>query len=162
MGINPPSDIVHDVARAADPMRYQAAANRLSQIAGASNPGEFAEAFKAAAGLSSSHLPPDTYAARTIIRSDALNGPGKSKAAYEKFEAFVLQTFIESMMPKDADSVFGKGTAGSIWKSMMAEQIGTQISRTGGIGIAKRVFAAHPPAESIHPGVTTDRRAEAL
>ncbi|MGO4707452.1 rod-binding protein [Microvirga sp. 2MCAF38] len=159
MGINPPSDIVHDVARAADPMRYRAAANRLSQIAGASNAGEFADAFKAAATAPIGHMPSDPYAARTVIRNDStLNGAGKSKEAYQKFEAFILQTFIESMMPKEAETVFGKGTAGSVWKSMMAEQIGTQISKAGGIGIAKKIFAAHPPASTpgAAPAISAD------
>jgi hypothetical protein len=46
------------------------------------------------------------------------------------------------MLPKDAENTYGKGSAGSIWKSMMAEQIGAQLSRAGGIGIAKHILGA--------------------
>ncbi len=42
--------------------------------------------------------------------------------------------------------MYGKGNAGGIWKSMLAEQIGTQIAKAGGIGIAKMLNASHPAA----------------
>ena len=34
----------------------------------------------------------------------------------------MLQTFIQNMLPKDAEAVYGKGMAGDMWKSLMAEQ----------------------------------------
>ncbi|WP_445502363.1 rod-binding protein [Microvirga sp. G4-2] len=46
------------------------------------------------------------------------------------------------MLPKNAENTYGKGNAGSIWKSMMAEQIGTQVARAGGIGIAEHILGA--------------------
>ncbi len=58
------------------------------------------------------------------------------KDAYVEFEAFVLQSFVEAMLPKDAESVFGSGTAGSYWKSMLAEKLGMELAKSGGIGIA--------------------------
>ena len=54
----------------------------------------------------------------------------------QKFESFVLRTFVEAMLPKKASAVFGEGTAGDIWRSMMAEKIGEEIAAAGGIGIA--------------------------
>ncbi|MEX6504995.1 rod-binding protein [Jiella sp. M17.18] len=57
----------------------------------------------------------------------------------EQFEGFVLRSFVESMLPSDASEFFGKGTAGSIWKSMLAEQIGDEIAKNGGIGIAAAI-----------------------
>lgn len=54
----------------------------------------------------------------------------------QKFEGFVLRTFVEAMLPKNATAVFGEGTAGDIWRSMMAEKIGEEIAASGGIGIA--------------------------
>ena len=61
----------------------------------------------------------------------------KALKAYQDFEAFVLQSFVESMLPKDAESVFGKGLAGGYWKSMLAEKLGAELAKTGSIGIAK-------------------------
>lgn len=54
----------------------------------------------------------------------------------QKFESFVLQTFVENMLPSENSSFFGEGTAGKIWKSMLAERIGEEMARAGGIGIA--------------------------
>ena len=53
----------------------------------------------------------------------------------------MLQTFIQSMLPKNAQHVFGKGTAGEVWKSMLAEKLGAEIARSGQVGIAKRLAA---------------------
>lgn len=63
----------------------------------------------------------------------------KAETPPQQFEAFVLQSFIQSMMPNDASSVYGEGTAGSVWKSMMAEKIAKEIAENGGIGIAKMI-----------------------
>ena len=90
-------------------------------------------------------------------QSGAVNGPPvrvikapASGEVYRKFEAFILQTFVETMLPKESEEVFGKGTAGGVWKSMLAEQLGAQLAKGNGIGIAKQLAAAQPAG----PGVT--------
>lgn len=141
MAISPPSDIVSDVARAADPARYQAAAQKLAAGASPADGASFDEAVKMASGRSVAGGGFDVYTMRNSLRNDAeLTSTSKAKQAHEQFEAYVLQTFIESMMPKDAENTFGKGTAGSVWKSMMAEQISAQITKSGGVGIAKHLL----------------------
>lgn len=80
----------------------------------------------------------DSAAARlvgTAPRKDA-NG---ARGAAQEFEAFVLQSFIEAMLPKKAGSVFGGGTAGEIWRSMLAEQVAKEVARSGGVGIAELI-----------------------
>lgn len=54
----------------------------------------------------------------------------------QQFESFVLRSFVESMLPDDNSSYFGTGTAGKIWKSMLAEQLGDEMAKDGGIGIS--------------------------
>src|SRR3712207_24005 len=141
MAISPPSDIVNDVARAADPARYQAAAQKLLEGASAADGASFEDAFKAASGSPLMASGADVYTLRNSLRNDAesLNA-AKTKKAHQEFEAYILQTFVESMLPKDAENTYGKGNAGAIWKSMMAEQISAQIARAGGIGVAKHVL----------------------
>lgn len=56
-----------------------------------------------------------------------------------QFEAFFLQSFIQSIMPQESSEVFGEGTAGEVWKSMLAEKLGMQFAEAGGIGIAKMI-----------------------
>ena len=60
----------------------------------------------------------------------------KNADAAQKFEAFVLQTFIQEMMPETPESVFGSGISGDFWKSMMAEKLAEQVAARGSLGIA--------------------------
>jgi Rod binding domain-containing protein len=66
----------------------------------------------------------------------------KTADAAQKFEAFVLQSFIQEMMPETQESVFGGGISGDFWKSMMSEKIAEQVAARGGIGIADKVRIA--------------------
>lgn len=76
-----------------------------------------------------------------------VNTPGP----YVQFEAFVLQNFIQSIMPQQASAVFGEGTAGEVWKSMLAEKIALQVAEAGGVGIAKMI-APNGRAAGTLPG----------
>src|SRR5262245_10331837 len=164
MSISPPSDIILDVTRAADPARYQEATARLTRISASGPADGFNDALKAAA-------PPRSEAAASVDASEALNrlrqmaSPGSKAAkdsgskagkAYEGFEAVALTNFVEAMMPKQASAVFGAGTAGDVWKSMMAQQIAAELARAGGIGIADHLKAAHPADTAGKPknGIT--------
>lgn len=71
---------------------------------------------------------------------------------YVQFEAFVLQSFIQAILPKDAAEVFGEGTAGEVWKSMLAEKMALQFAEAGGVGIAK-MLQAHEGSGSAPAGL---------
>jgi len=124
MAISPPSDLVLDVVRAADPVERSAAAGKLQRIAA-----------QAGTGGSGFRTAVDDTLASSVRTSGSAGGPaGKSPA--EKFEALVLHQFVETMLPDDAGNVFGEGATGEIWKSMLAEQVANQMAASGGIGIA--------------------------
>jgi hypothetical protein len=157
MAISPPSDILLDVASAADPVRLRAATARLAKLAAeptASNEG-FGKALAAASGDlqdSSSTKADRTSASASAVPSTGgptlTRQPSHSKDVYQKFEAVLLQNFVESMLPKDDDTFGDKNTAGA-YRSMMAEQLAGQLAKAGGIGIAKAVEKAHPdPAQA--------------
>lgn len=140
MAISPPSDILSEVARAADPARYQAATKNLLQGAAPAGGPSFDDAVRAVSARPIG-VGADIYEIRNSLRSDAQSAEAqKSKKAAQEFEAFILQSFVESMLPKNAENTYGKGNAGSIWKSMMAEQIGAQVARAGGVGLAKHIL----------------------
>jgi peptidoglycan hydrolase FlgJ len=122
VAINPPSDIMLGSMLAADPDKYQAAAARLRRLALAAPPAAAAPASRQAAPLPASPAP----------------RPGAGDA-FAQLEAFVLKTFIESMLPANAETAFGKGTAGEIWKSMLAEQLANEMARSGQVGLARRL-----------------------
>ena len=136
MSISPPSDIVLDAVRAADPARLEAGLRKLSASAGSGSfeatLAESTPSFRPAAGLGAlgERMGSINQAAETAT-------PGK---AYRGLEALLLQTMIGAMLPK-AESSFGKGLAGSVFRSMLAEQLGKGMARSGGIGIARTLEA---------------------
>ncbi|MDW6024417.1 rod-binding protein [Mesorhizobium sp. BAC0120] len=127
MAISPPSDIVLDVARAVEPEALEAARARLASRGAAAGP---SEAFSVG-DLRSSGL------------ADAAAAAEATPETYRKFEAMVLSTFVQSMLPKGAGAVYGEGLSGDMWKSLLSQQLGTVIADRGGIGIADRLLKDH-------------------
>lgn len=80
----------------------------------------------------------------------------------QKFEGFVLRSFVESMLPSDNSSFFGTGTAGKIWKSMLAERIGDEMAGAGGIGIADMIAKHGPKAAAVEGAVNDMAKEEKL
>ena len=56
-----------------------------------------------------------------------------------KFEAYLIQTMVEQMLPKQTDSAFGSGFSGNTWRSMMAERIANVVAEHGGFGVAAQM-----------------------
>ncbi len=138
MSITPPSDLVMDVLKAADPTQLAEAKARLDTIG---------------AGIKAERLNTEGNGFNTQVASlgdvklpsggDNMRVSSKDAATpetYRKFEAMVLRNFVQDMLPEQNESVFGKGTAGDIWKSMMAEHLADAIAEGGGIGIADRLL----------------------
>ncbi|MFA6154504.1 rod-binding protein [Mesorhizobium sp.] len=133
MAISPPSDIVLDVARAVDPTDIEAARAALARRAG----GPAAPfAVDSAASVDAGSILSRSTAATVTASADPA---GK----FKKFEAMVLQTFIQNMLPKDTEGVYGKGLAGDMWKSQLAERVADVMAERGGIGIARSMVADH-------------------
>lgn len=133
MAIKPPSDIVLDVVRAADPVQRQAAVEKLTnRPATDSTRHEFASLVGDVKPVGHA-----TSCGQTLPRLERQDVPD----AYRSFEAFFIQSFVENMLPKGSEANYGNGTAGEIWRSQLAEKVGTEIAESGGIGIADRLMA---------------------
>ncbi|MBR0904985.1 MULTISPECIES: rod-binding protein [Bradyrhizobium] len=146
-------DLVLDVLEAADPVAQRAATAKLDALK--PSDADFAATMEAEVGKAKAAAD-RSVTTMSDAQLDAANGAPvqvikapASGEVYRKFEAFILQTFVETMLPKDSEEVFGKGTAGSVWKSMLAEQLGSQLAKGKGIGIARQLAAAHPPAPDV-------------
>ncbi|UXN58906.1 rod-binding protein [Phyllobacterium zundukense] len=128
MAINPPSDLVLDVAMAADPDTLRTSLEKLRSMA----------SDRVAAQM---QLSRENFAAmqQPVSSSGSIAGSvtHAPNAAFKKFEAFMLQSFVESMFTGDNQAVFGEGIAGDYWKSMMAEAVANKIADAGGIGVAR-------------------------
>ncbi|WP_164894279.1 rod-binding protein, partial [Mesorhizobium sp. M7A.F.Ca.US.006.04.2.1] len=133
LAISPPSDIVMDVARAVDPADIETARAALAKRAGGAT-GTFS--LDTAASVDAGAI----LSRATADKAAAATDPAKK---FKKFEAMVLQTFIQNMLPKDTEGVYGKGLAGDMWKSQLAERVADVMAERGGIGIAKSMLADH-------------------
>lgn len=157
MSIKPVSDIVLDVARAADPIKSFAAAEKLARL-GPAEQGAY-NSFSTLLGASK------IGAAANVGRADlrgqiALNGGspvaklGQMDArtkAYKGLEQLLLQNLVENMLPKESSAVFGSGSAGDIWRSMLAEQLAAQVGKTVDLGLFKTTTPAAASMRSIKP-----------
>lgn len=157
MAISPPTDLVMDVLRAADPTAVQEAQAKLSANRAAYSATKLAAAGK---GFGAALEGLDGIGHKTRI--DVAHESKKSAEMpeeYRKFEASILQNFVNTMMPKDSEAVYGKGSAGEFWQSMMSEQIADQMSKSGGIGIAEQVFkqSLDRMRNEATPNATTDK-----
>ncbi len=125
------SDILVDAMRAADPRLVDAARSKLDASS------RVAEAGKAAVQSFSD--------VRAKIHRPTGSDHGDAEVM-KKFEAAVLTTFVQAMMPKEASAVFGEGLAGDMWKAQLAEQLAGQLAQRGGVGIASRLLKDHQQA----------------
>lgn len=108
------------------------------------------------------HRPASSTAAQASAQAAPARPAGKIETKpgpLVQFEAFFLQSFIQSIMPQDATAVYGEGTAGDVWKSMMAEKIALQVAEAGGVGIAKMIApktnVVADPSATAAPGMTS-------
>ncbi|WP_374764509.1 rod-binding protein [Yunchengibacter salinarum] len=65
---------------------------------------------------------------------------GKAMEAAKEFEAVFIGQMLKPMMETvEEDSLFGGGPEAEAYKSLMIDEIGSEIARSGGIGIADQV-----------------------
>jgi flagellar protein FlgJ len=159
MAIKPSSDIILEVLKAADPLRAQAATQRLAALGAAS--ADAADDFTKV--LDATEQSP-VGGLRDRLPGVSLDAANDQKAArvQVEFEASILKTFVDAILPKDETNVYGQGTAGDIWKSMLADQIAKQIAKSGAFGISTRLFATHPLPGHDHPTASSPASPEPL
>ncbi len=164
MSIAPPSDIVLDVAQAADPIRRDAAIAKLAKLASGAAP---SSDFAASMAASSESRTGANAVAGEIGTFGAAQHAARPSSPYQKFEAVLLQTFMQEILPKNAD-LYGDDASADACRSMLAEQMANQLAATGKFGIAKAIEAhgkaagAVVPAEVSRAAATPDLSMTAL
>ena len=149
-------DIILGVARAADTIKQRQAAARLEKLSGEANglvtasaaPAESDSAWSAEVRRLATSAPQSATSATTS--NAKTDGSDQKSQVYVQFEAVLLQNMVEAMMPKDTEAMTGSGTAGQIWKSMLAEKIAEEIARSGTLGIAKQIAAGEAAITAAH------------
>lgn len=160
MAISIATDLILDVVRAADPA-IAGKTEAMLEMAAARKTEKTARTPEFARQVSSAGPAEEGLAAK--LQPEPL-GKSAVPESYMRFEAMVLQSFVQSMLPADSEEFFGKGTAGDIWRGMMAEQLGTVLAKGGGIGIAERLFdqQARPDASPEALGDATNHAANMI
>ena len=167
MSVQPLSDLVIDVVKAADATRSREVINKLHEMASGDASTFAAELSKAAnrpanepadrgAADKTAALLPAGMAfsgatltglrnAHALTQRHSVTSAQPSvpvpAASLRKFEGMMLSQFVDAMMPAQK-GVFGAGLAGSTWKSLLTEKLGNRIADAGGIGMATRVARA--------------------
>src|SRR5271165_2483573 len=157
MAFNPRSDVILEVLKAADPARASLAAERLNALGGARAPGgdfaadldKAASAAPAPGAMQADGLP--DARSRLSAMPDATDKAARAKV---EFEATLLNSFVGELLPKGT-SVFGEGSAGDMWRSMLSEQISKQIAKSGALGLSRRLFATHDLLPARHAEAAT-------
>lgn len=84
--------------------------------------------------------------ARTAASSGTPNSPANSQAmnkakdVAQQFEAVYLRQMIDASLPKDSEALFGEGTSGTMWRSMLTDTLATTLSKTGTVGISDMIL----------------------
>jgi hypothetical protein len=81
----------------------------------------------------------------TVEGAEAFKAKNAEKAR-KQFEAFALQVFIGSMLPQENNKMFGTGSAGKLWQSLMAEKLADQITSSGRLRLLPDNATATAPA----------------
>jgi flagellar protein FlgJ len=152
VSISPISDIVMDVARAADPVKSRAAAEKLSR-GEASNQASIGDFGKVLTNASTTrHASLTSFGGGGTKSPEILPRTDARTKAYRGLEQLVLKNLVESMLPKESGAFFGTGTAGDIWRSFLADQLATQAGKTVDLGIGRQPTAAPNSLASRGPG----------
>ena len=127
MSINPPSDILLDVVRAADPAKSAMATERLSRLAADRGTADtqFADVF------SDAKAPGQAPLAAIASPRFANETPEKARdiaetKAYQGIGALLLGSLVENMLP-ESDEFFGEEAGAGMWRSMLAQELGTKF-----------------------------------
>lgn len=129
MSIKPPSDIVMDVARAAEPAARSAATRRLAALSADGADGAFATALGTANAARTpfpERAPVSTAPARTTA-------PRTIADATAALETLFLRSAFETMLPNVSHARGFAGAGAGVWKSTLADALANQVAASGGL-----------------------------
>lgn len=103
---------------------------------------------------------------RLASLGDASSSQAKIREAAQDFEAVFISQMLEHMFAGiETNEAFGGGHAEDIYKSMMIDEYGKIMAKSGGIGVADHVarqLLQTQEASSHQPQLTRDMRSLSL
>ncbi len=77
---------------------------------------------------------------RTLPKLGHVDSAAKAGKVAQDFEAVFLSQMLQPMFANiEAEEPFGGGAGEEVWRSMMVDEIGKQMAKAGGIGIASSI-----------------------
>ena len=124
MSVTLPTDLLVGVMNAAPESKLQQATARLSEF-----DDQWRGIRRGAAAVATPQVGISQGDVMTPVRPAAAS-------ALKDFEGMLLRNMLESTLPSADTGLYGDGIAGSIWRSMAADQFASLYAERGGIGIA--------------------------
>ncbi len=88
----------------------------------------------------SSTIAAQTFSAGSVPQPTNATDVNSSRKAAEEFESFFLTQMLEHMFEGiETDGYFGGGYGEGVYRSMMLQEYGRVLAKSGGIGIADMV-----------------------
>lgn len=144
MAIAPPGDIVAEVAKAFDPVKFAAARKRLV-AAGMGIDLRFQSAMKSAAmqlpSATSNNVPNSSPLFDRYSGAARVSGKGDLAQAAQKLEALLIKQALEIMLPKNLNGLSNSSSAGRMWRSILADTLAAEIGKNSSLGLANRIFS---------------------
>jgi hypothetical protein len=148
VSIKPPSDILLDVARAADPAKSAAATERLTRLAvgAGADDAQFSDVLSDVDAPRAPAVPLPALAAPRFAtaQSEKAKDIAETKA-YQGIAALLLENLVETMLPQ-GDEFFGSEAGSDVWRSMLAQELGTSLSKRVDLGLGPK----HSKSASEH------------
>jgi len=149
VSIQPPSDILLDVAQAADPMKSLEATQRLMRLGTTDKTGiAFSGVMKTTspeASILSSAGSRIGGGAGSLAHGTMPVSDDPQAKAFKGLQALIFQNLFEVALPHDTS--MGNGMAGDAWRSMMAEHLAKQMSEVVDLGIMPKTGSLHDALE---------------
>lgn len=137
MSIFPPTDLIIDVDNAADPSKRSMAIQRLKHISStlSDHPVNIVSDTHMT-HFENSYRPASLSSIQERATPHQINqDPVNEASSLKKFEAFLLQSWLELLLPKIEGGAYGHDGAAGTWRSLFAEQLGAQLAQKDCIGI---------------------------
>ena len=137
MMLQPVSDLILDVANAADPQKAALTKQKLAEAAGGDFPHLFQTTAKSVGSSSwSDQARAGFFAGQT---GKPLLAGDPAEQAKRGLETLIAKMLVENLLPKENAATFGHGTAGGVWRSMLADRLAEDLTRGQGLGMFKNV-----------------------
>ncbi|MFQ5347668.1 MAG: rod-binding protein [Rhodothalassiaceae bacterium] len=99
------------------------------------------DAFAALEGHTGARLKAARHSLETAAKADGSTRERAMRKAAEDFEAVFLGQMLRPMFKGLAtDGLFGGGHAEEIYRSLLIDEMGRSIAKSGGVGIADAVY----------------------